>query len=412
MIKKFRNSTFAKETAVLSLGTIISQLITIFAMPLLTRIFLPEQFGILAIFLAISTIISTLVTLKFDSSIIPTKNDYEAKTILIVCLFLVISIGSGFILLSLLITDNIKNLMGILKIGNLLQLAIAAGMASAIVTIGLAWLNRQRKYVIMAILRITQSTTLVLVSLIFGYYSFTSGLAIGQFISSLVICIIIIKILSKEIIPLTTKSIFNIFKKHKDTPLYLLPAGLLDVITLQLPIIIIAASFSNDAAGQFSMAWRVLALPMILVGSALGQVFFQHFSESWPDANASRRLLIKTWKSLALIGVAPTVILLFFGEPIFRLVLGEAWGEAGAIASIIAPMLLAILISSPTSTTFLVLGLQRYSFLFSLSFVFYRSICILLGSYYNDMRFGLLLWVIIEIFVIFLYNYIALRRIK
>lgn len=160
------------------------------------------------------------------------------------------------------------------------------------------------------------------------------------------------------------------------------------------------------------MAWRILALPMTLIGSAIGQVFFQRFSQTWPDVPAARKLLFKTWMTLGLIGLLPTILLMAFGEPIFLLVLGDVWRESGTISSVIAPMLFAILISSPTSSMFLVLGLQKYSLIFGISFPFYRSACIYLGVLNGKLLIGLTAWVFCELIAISIYNLIVLKHMR
>ena len=106
------------------------------------------------------------------------------------------------------------------------------------------------------------------------------------------------------------------------------------------------------------------------------------------------------------------LVVMVYGESIFVLLFGNAWGESGTVASIIAPMLFAMLISSPTSSTYLVLGLQKYSLFFGLSVLIYRSGCIYFGIILNDLYLGLMIWVCLEIMQIILYNVIALSRLK
>ena len=160
------------------------------------------------------------------------------------------------------------------------------------------------------------------------------------------------------------------------------------------------------------MAWKILAVPAAIVGSAVGQVFMQRFTCVWPNVQLARSLLFKTWKMLALMGVFPTVLILILGEQLFTWVLGSNWLRAGEMATVIAPIAFIMLISSPTSGIYLVLGLQKYSLFFGLSFFFYRSACVYFGLVSNNILYGLWAWFLFELSAIVIYNLIALRRMR
>jgi O-antigen/teichoic acid export membrane protein len=201
-------------------------------------------------------------------------------------------------------------------------------------------------------------------------------------------------------------------REHRASPAFLLPNALLDVVSLQMPILLITAWFGSDDAGQFSMAWRILWLPIALVGAAVGQVFYQRFAQMQSDPAGARRLLLNTWKTLLLLGGPPTLLVLALGEPVFAFVLGDEWREAGAIASIIAPMLLALLVVGPTSAAMIALGLQRYLLWFGLAAFCYRPLCLWIGYRMGDLHTGLLIYTIVEILQIGCYQLVLLRALR
>ena len=303
-------------------------------------------------------------------------------------------------------------MIGIAELGVWLPVTAFAATASAAVATGTMWLNRQRAYKKLAQIRITQSSVAILTAIVLGLTGLGTGLIVAQIIAFLVVVTAIIVYMMPLLKQWEPHALMLAAHKHLSAPKYLLPTALLDVLTMQLPVLLITAWYSTEAAGQFSMAWRILALPMTLIGSAIGQVFFQRFSQTWPDVPAARKLLFKTWMTLGLIGLLPTILLMAFGEPIFLLVLGDVWRESGTISSVIAPMLFAILISSPTSSMFLVLGLQKYSLIFGISFPFYRSACIYLGVLNGKLLIGLTAWVFCELIAISIYNLIVLKHMR
>ncbi|MDP2005243.1 MAG: hypothetical protein Q8K45_06175, partial [Rubrivivax sp.] len=191
----------------------------------------------------------------------------------------------------------------------------------------------------------------------------------------------------------------------------------LDTITQQLPMALAVLWFTQDDAGQFSLAWRVLAVPVLMLAGAAGTVFYERFAVlagpgAVADRVAARGLLLRTWRSFALIGLLPTGVILLWGEPLFATLFGAGWRPAGALAAVLMPMLWAMLVSSPTSGALIVLGLQRWSPVFGLAMLVYRPAALWVGAQQGSLVLGLMLWAVCEIVVIALYNLLLLRALR
>jgi O-antigen/teichoic acid export membrane protein len=379
-------------------------------MPVLSRLYNPADFGLLAIFLAVSGIVATAITLRFDAAILPEKDDHDSKTLVFLSLALALLVGILIGLIIWLVPDSFKSSLGVLVLNEWLILAVFCGMSLAILNTASAWYNRQRAYVKMVTLRVTQSMIIVILSIAYSLWGIQDGLMLAQICASLSVAAIAMVGLGVLGLSLRLDDFRIVAVKHNASPKYLLPAALLDVATLQLPVLLITAWFSYEDAGQFSMAWKILGLPTSLVGAAIGQVFLQRFAQNWPDVQEAKALLYRTWRLLALIGLLPTLLIMLYGRSLFSWVLGDAWGPAGEMASVMAPMLFAMLISSPTSGIFLVLKLQSLSLYFGISFLIYRVACIYLGVLLDNILIGFFCWVICELIAIAVYNIIALRK--
>lgn len=393
-------------------GTAGAQLITIAVMPLLSRLYSPAEFGVWAVFLAVSSISATFVTLRYETTILLPKDNQDAFQLAWLSGLLTLGLGVVLIAIAWLLPSSAREYLGIANLGDFLVLAIAVGIFTALLAIGTNWLNRGCAYQAMSWLRFLQSIVLSGAAVLLGVYGISHGLLISQFVAILLVTALMFWLLRGEFIGHSIKRILSLAKTYNHTPKYLLPTALLDTVTLQLPVLLITAWFSSELAGQFSMAWKILALPSALIGAAVGQVFLQKFSHTWPDKVAAKRLLYRTWLILAVVGFVPFALIMGFGEDLFIFALGSQWADAGNIAVIIAPMLYVILISSPTSGTFLVLGLQKNSLYFGLSFLVYRVASIYYGFYTGNILLGLSIWVIIEITAIAVYNLFILRRMK
>jgi O-antigen/teichoic acid export membrane protein len=199
-------------------------------------------------------------------------------------------------------------------------------------------------------------------------------------------------------------------RRHLSAPRYLWPAAMLDAITQQLPMLLAVLWFSQAQAGQFSLAWRVTAVPALMLASAAGTVFYQRFAQLAGDPAAARAALWQQWRRFAWLGAVPSLLLLGFGGPLFAALFGAPWRDAGWLAAALAPMLWAMLVSSPTSGALIVLGLQKWSPLFGLAMLVYRPAALWLGAQQGSLMLGLALWAACEIVAIVLYNLLLLRR--
>lgn len=412
LITRFRGDEFTKNTAILTLGTAFALGLNILAMPILSRLYTPADFGLLSIFVAISSIVATSITFRYETAILLPKSDQEAQSIMGLSVLLVFLGVIFFTLMTYLMPLSVKKYFGIEILQNWAIFAILCGGATSLVAIGTYWYIRKTSYKQVAKVRIVQSSLSVFVALLFGMWGFSSGMIIAHLMALSFTAFYITWFLKSEYPKTNNYCFVEVSRKYGATPKYLLPTSLLDIATLHLPIFLITAWFSTEAAGQYSMAWKIVGLPSALIGGAIGQVFYQKFAVMWSNNEACTNFLYKTWILLAALGFFPMLIILLFGEEIFSLLLGVAWAESGAIASVIAPMMYLMFISSPTSCIYNVIGLQKLGLLFGISFIFYRIGCIYLGVHFNNLFYGLFAWVVCEFLAIIIFNMLALKRMK
>lgn len=412
--KRLGKGGFIRSVATLTLGTALAQAMTVAAMPLLTRLYTPTDFGFLAVFFAIAGVVATLVTLRYETAVLPAKTDQEAATVVLLCLVSITLFTILLLGISALLPENTLHLLSIeSRMMHWLPIVVLTGASIAIIATAQAWLNRHKKYEHMAVLRIAQSIAIVGLSLLFGTaLKQEQGLLLAQILAYLLTASLTLWLARSAGLHWEKSELNPVAQRHSNAPKYLLLTALLDTATLQLPVVLIANWFGQDAAGQFSMAWRILMLPMGLVGTAIGQVFLQRFSQASMDTLPAQQLLTKTWRFLFIIGLIPMLATFFYGEQIFAWALGDTWRNAGLLASTLAPMLLAMFVSSPTSATYVVLGLQRYSLFFGLIVFLYRPILLYWGYKNENFVNSIQAWVFFEIITITTYQLIALKKIK
>ncbi|MDA9152157.1 oligosaccharide flippase family protein [bacterium] len=405
-------SSFFKNVGVLTIGTIIANGITILVTPILSRLFTPDDYGLFTLFSAVLVIISTIVSLCYPILIILPKSNKEAFKLVLISLYISVILGIFILIITKFLPKLVFTWLGLYSLEGLIFLVIIAGIVLAISNSLIYWLNRFAEYKKIAFVRIIQSFTAAIASILLGFYLIPNGLILAQVIGVFILLIFLLFLTKINFFNFGFFELFKVASKHKKAPFFLYPTAILDVFSNQLPFFLIAIWFTTELTGQFKMAYSLLAMPAALVGSAISQVFYQRFSKLWPDAIKARVLLKKTWLFLAVLGFFPFFIISIKGGTIFSFLLGEKWIAAGHIASILAIMSYFSLIHSPTSVTMMTMKMEKLLPLFGLATIIHRPLAIYFGYVVSNIYFGLLLYVLFELLHMACFQYLVLRRLN
>ncbi|RVU43425.1 oligosaccharide flippase family protein [Rubrivivax rivuli] len=412
---------FARDTLVLASGLGAAQLITLGVMPLWSRQFGAAEFAAFGVWASVVAVVSMALLLRYDTCIVIAKTEGEARGLLRLCLGLSLGGGGLLALVAWALPVPWQAALGLQPLGGWLPLAVQAGALAAAFAALLAWGNRRRAYPPITGARIALAAGAALAGTAFGAAGVAGGLLLAQLIGGVLGLAALALLLapwrraaSGESSPDTAAvGALEAARRHPQAPRYLWPSAMLDAVTQQLPMLLAVAWFSTAEAGPFSLAWRVLAVPVMMVAGAAGTVFYERFARlAAQDRAAARALLLRTWRTFAFIGLPPALLLLAFGEPLFAWAFGAEWSGAGALAAVLAPMLCAMLVSSPTSGALIVLGLQKWSPVFGVAMLAYRPLALWIGAQQGSLALGLLLWGLCEIVAIALYNLLILRTLR
>ncbi|MGB7905730.1 MAG: oligosaccharide flippase family protein, partial [Steroidobacteraceae bacterium] len=148
--------------------------------------------------------------------------------------------------------------------------------------------------------------------------------------------------------------IAKVSSQFRHFPQHVAPGSVMEGMSNLLPVTFVAIALSVTDAGIYAMADRALRMPVTLVGSSILQVFYKRIAELRGDRVACRELLGSTWRNLAYIAILPCVSIVFFGQEVFALVLGETWRPSGLIAQTLIVWMFFQFVSYPTSNVFVV----------------------------------------------------------
>jgi O-antigen/teichoic acid export membrane protein len=170
-------------------------------------------------------------------------------------------------------------------------------------------------------------------------------------------------------------------KRYSGFPKYMIIANLFNTISASTPIFLLTYFYGSSTAGFFSLAQRIMSMPMAVVGDAFADVFKQKASEDYTKHGNCTYVFLNTFKKLVIVSFIPITILYFFTPDIFTFFFGAGWKIAGEYARILVFYAFFQFIASPLSTVFLIAEKQK-AFLISQIGLFIGAVLgISLGHY-------------------------------
>lgn len=352
---------FLKSVSILVGGTAFAQLVGILILPIVTRIYSPEDFSKFAVFSSVIAIISTIACLRFEIAIPMPKTEKQALHLLLLSLLSTII----FVILSSLFLIIWGAQFDILTKNRISEYKIYIPLAVLLLSISTIlqlWAIRDKKYKVLARTRIIQSVNGALAQIIFGFMKIgTIGLIISYLIQSISGLISLLnsfkESINKKYNPFNVHDLRDTFIEYKNYPIFSTAEALLNVLSSQLPILLIGIYLDVEAA-YFMLGIKLLSAPINLIGKATGQVFLGQAAEEFRRGNL-KNFTIKISKNLAIFALLPFILVLITAPIVVPFVFGSEWARAGYLISIMTPWFFLQFITNPVSMALHVCNEQK-----------------------------------------------------
>lgn len=332
-------ASFTRNVLTLLSGTAIAQLIPLLATPVLTRIYTPEQFGALAILLAVANPLSLLVCGRYDLTVVLPRDDERANVLarLALLLAVVVSLVLGGLLWSF--REPLSGLMG----G---EVALFPVLLAPLLFLLMGffqplnnWLIRKQAFRAMSVNKMVQTTGITLVSLGLGWWAFEHGLMVGYVAGwALYVAFGAMQVRWKgfRFRPLQFTAMREAALAYRSFPLYNALPAVMNTATLSIPVFLLTRVFDEQVTGQFNLCRQTIFLPVTFFATSFMQVYMQRASSTVAAGGAVLPSLRRSVQLLGALALGLVLVLLTAGPFLFGLVFGAQWTEAGTYARILA----------------------------------------------------------------------------
>lgn len=408
-----KKSSFASDVLTLAGGTTFAQILTILAAPVLTRLYGPEDFGVWALYVSITSIISVISCLRYDYSIMLPESDREAVNLLGLSVLAVLTVTGLTVPAVWYFKAQLVDLLNAPQIEGYLWLIPPFVFVNGIFLALTHWNSRTKLFKRLSFSKISSSVSTTATQIVLGLMQHppTSAGLIGGSLAGQSIATFVLggqiwrddKNLIKK--SLSWKEIYEGAVRHRNLPLIDSWSALMNSVSWQLPAFLLSAFFTPAIVGFYSLGFRLLQLPMSFIGGSISQVFYQRASRAVSDGTLSI-LVESVFRILVIIGMFPILILTIVGGDVFTVVFGRAWTEAGVYAQILSLWAFIWFISSPLTTIYLVVEEHHFGFSYNFFNLTTRFLSLTIGGILGNARIALILFSISGIVV---YGYLCLK---
>ena len=367
MIKQFFQSEFIRNTLKLLTGTALSSAIGLLTLPIITRLYTAEDFGNYQLFYSIVIVLGGVACLKYELAIVLPKKDDDVNYLAFISLG---TLGLFSMLTGLVFyvfQDLILEFLNAEVLAHYVPLIGIGVFAVGLYQFGTNILLRNKRFNDLSKNKILMTGGNQGGALLLGYFSpsfiwLVASFIFGNFLAASIV--FYRKLVSfKDIDMDRVKELIVI---HKKFPLLNTPNVFINTASLQLPVFMISKYFSADILGLFNLASRISMIPMGLMGTSISQVYFQTASQAYNETGDLLGIYYRTVRKLAVLGLAPFLIVLIFAPYFVDLIFGDDWSDTGKYMQIMSFYVYFQFLYSPLSRTFIILNRHEIGFYLSI----------------------------------------------
>jgi len=375
---------FKRNFARVATANIAAQLLLFICTPILSRIYSPSSFGIVAFFLAAVQICNAFYTLKIDWLLPNAADDKQAEKYFHAGI-VIIGCAALFTILAIFFREYWLGWWpGMSSLGDLIWLVPIAASGAGLHSLFQAWFVRKNDLTIPSKVKITQAFSNIAVSLAVGVVTVgPHGLVLGMLFGTFAGLVTMVKstgsLLAQFVRCKRSTFIMTIQQIHRQA-IIATSVSLLNTLSTVSPVIALSTIYNDALIGVFSLMLRFIATPLGIISTALSQSFWSRAAElaRMSHYGALNKLYWKVTRYLACASLVIVVVCLS-GPYYVQKVFGPDWQGAGTVLSSLTPMLLGTLIFSATNHL-IVLGKQGLQIFADLTRIILICFSVLLGN--------------------------------
>jgi lipopolysaccharide exporter len=359
--------SFVKHVGTLVTGTGFAQAVTLAGTLILARLFAPDAFGLLALYVTLVSFLSVLGGGRYELAIMLPETDAEAANVLYLSVVVAMGISLFCLVLVALVRVPVASLLGDPRMANWLWSVPAVLFISDAYQSLNYWCGRMKQFRRLAFSRVFQAIGTVACQLLLFALHVSSGFAlIGGYIFGqlLATVLLLVQVLASEarflIVSYNPKSIRSTLKEYRNFPFYKAPYSFISNAASQLVFVVLRVFSSLHVVGLYSLASRAIYLPVNLIAASMNQVFYEKAATELKEGRLED-FVTRVLRVQILLATPVLVFVAFEARLLFGEILGSKWAAGGAYVVWLACAGYMYFLTSWLDRVFDVRGRQRLS---------------------------------------------------
>ena len=375
-------------------GSALSQFIPLLIYPLLTRIYEPGNFGVLALVNNIAALLAILSTGSYENTILiedEKKNIYLLNSLILRRCFLIFIASSIFLII-------LKFFNRFDSIDFLIIFAPLIAALNASILLSSEHLIKNYSYFKLAKNRIFLAISLSISKLFFGIIGVMQfGLVFSELISRFVLSRLFLKSARIKFNLRLNKDQINgvkiLKKRYNHFEKYTVLDQLTSTLGGSIHIFMIGIAFGIESVGFISILFSIMYLPVTVIASALKDIFRPKFKSNLEKSGNCQEIYLKYLWYVSLVGIIIFGIIFFSSDYIFPYVLGSKWIGLASYAKILVPMYFLNLVSMSMSGIMLIKEKTKSSLTWQILNLLFAFIALYFGCFiFKDLIKTLILY--------------------
>ena len=398
-------SELRKNIAILIGGNGLAQIVTLLLYPFIARLYHPSAFGQLAVLFSIHGLITTAASGRYELAIVLPADDKSASALVSIGIRIAM-IVSALITPVLLITAHTGNFFHYsLNINAWYYLLTVTVFMAAYAQLLNGWCTRFKFFKVLVGASLVLNISTAFFKLGLGLLHVGDGLLYSFVIAQVLMTVYLVVALGRKKagpnIQPGNREIFPVARKYINFPRYTLALALLNSISTNLPVYMLAIWFNDNLTGQFSVAFSLLFKPIILYNGSVYQVLMQKVVEMQHAGEKVWKFISSFVLKTAVIAVAGGLILFVTLPYIVRIYLGNNWEVTVSLCRVMIPWAILSVLGGPLAFVPNMFNKQFKSLAIDFVYLVLRAGALAAGIYMKNVNYAIGLFATAGVVIIF-----------
>lgn len=400
-IKGWRKRELTRHSFMLLSTSTLAQIISFAVYPLLTRLYTPEDFGVVNVLLSVAGLLAIVSTGRYEPALVLEQDDKSAKSLFqLIVLFNLILFAVGQLVFTLFArpiaslfhtTGNMERWLPLIPL-----MVLLTGLWQCLNN----FCVRQKRFNVIGEYNMVKSSSNAGLKLAFGYAGMLrSGLVVSTIIayfSALSLSLVRMRDQLKGLFAIDKPKMKEMAVKYANFPKFELPNALSNMLAGNLPMLLLPFFFGMNEIGMFSLALTLGFCPVGLFTGSMDQVLYRSMVEKY-HAQESLMPTVSKFCRHTFLGLLPFFVVFFFiAEWFFTVLFGAQWAQAGVYFKIMLPWLFMVTLTASLTSIPKIFFKQRTAMLIEFTYIFFRVAALFVGIWRKDFTLAVICFSVVS----------------